>query len=82
MADEYGAQSVGVVLSGANHDGAAGLAAIREAGGSSFVQSKETSLFAQMPMHAAPSADFQLDPYALGRRLMALLSARQACASV
>jgi two-component system, chemotaxis family, CheB/CheR fusion protein len=78
LAGEYGARAVGVVLSGANSDGAAGLAAIRKAGGSTFVQSAETALFSWMPGSAAISADFQLDPVALGRRLMTLLASRDA----
>lgn len=73
LAREYGPNAIGVVLSGASEDGTAGLAAIREAGGSTFVQSAETALFAHMPQSAAPAADFQLDPGALGRRLMTLL---------
>ncbi len=60
-------------LAGANRDGTAGLAAIHDGGGTTFVQSPETALFAQMPASAAASADFQLDPYILGRHLMLLL---------
>ena len=70
LAQEYGKRSVGVVLSGANIDGTAGLAAIRSAGGRTFVQSTETALFANMPANAAVSADHQLDPGAIGRTLM------------
>jgi two-component system, chemotaxis family, CheB/CheR fusion protein len=77
LATAYGPRAVGVVLSGANDDGTVGLAAIRKAGGSTFVQSQGTALFAQMPMSASPSADFQLDPGALGRRLMTLLIGRE-----
>jgi two-component system, chemotaxis family, CheB/CheR fusion protein len=77
LAKEYGAQSIGVVLSGANRDGAAGLAVIRSAGGTTFVQSAETALFAYMPGSAARSADYQLDPGALGRTLMSLLIHRK-----
>jgi two-component system, chemotaxis family, CheB/CheR fusion protein len=77
LAKEYGARSVGVVLSGANSDGAAGLAAIRHAGGSTFVQSTETALFAYMPESAASFADHQLDPGAIGRTLMTVLTQRE-----
>jgi two-component system CheB/CheR fusion protein len=74
LAHAYGSHAVGVVLSGANNDGTAGLAAIRAAGGSTFVQSAETALFSQMPKSAAAVADYQLDPGELGRRLMSLLA--------
>ncbi|MDF3068539.1 MAG: histidine kinase [Polyangiaceae bacterium] len=74
LALEYGADSVGVVLSGANRNGTAGLAAIRAAGGSTFVQSAETARFALMPESASVSADHQLDPGAIGRALMTLLT--------
>jgi chemotaxis response regulator CheB len=77
LADEYGADSVGVLLSGANVDGSVGLAAIRKAGGSTFVQSMETALFATMPASAAVSADYQLGPGATGRTLMKLLLGRE-----
>jgi two-component system CheB/CheR fusion protein len=78
LAVEYQDESIGVVLSGANGDGAAGLATIRAAGGTTFVQSPESALFTEMPECASASADFQLDPVALGGRLMQLLSARHA----
>ncbi|HEY4015301.1 MAG TPA: chemotaxis protein CheB [Polyangiaceae bacterium] len=48
-----------VLLSGANADGAAGLAAVVRAGGLAWVQSPETALMPVMPragLHAAPPA--------------------------
>lgn len=77
LAQEYGAQSVGVLLSGANMDGAAGLAAIQRAGGSTFAQSTETALFPCMPESAALSADHRLDPGAIGRTLMTEILQRE-----
>jgi two-component system, chemotaxis family, protein-glutamate methylesterase/glutaminase len=55
----FGAAVLGVVLSGANDDGAAGLAAIRERGGGCWVQAPETAFATAMPraaIHAVPDA--------------------------
>jgi two-component system chemotaxis response regulator CheB len=48
-ADAYGSALIGVVLSGANHDGAAGLKAVAEAGGKVIVQSPKGAFAATMP---------------------------------
>ena len=48
-ADAYGASLVGVLLTGANEDGAQGLARIRAGGGTAVVQSPETARSAVMP---------------------------------
>lgn len=48
-ADAFGPELLGVLLSGANEDGARGLARIQEAGGKTVVQSVETSAARQMP---------------------------------
>lgn len=59
-ADAYGPALIGVVLSGANHDGAAGLKAIAEAGGMAIVQNPKRSFAATMPEAAkamCPSAE-------------------------
>jgi two-component system chemotaxis response regulator CheB len=45
-------RALGVLLSGANDDGTRGLAAIRAAGGASWVQAPETALAETMPAHA------------------------------
>ena len=55
--DVYGARVAGVVLTGANHDGAAGLAAIGRAGGVTIVQDPETALAKAMPTAALRSTD-------------------------
>lgn len=55
----FGASLLGVVLTGANSDGAAGLAAIRAAGGSCWVQAPDTAAAAAMPraaLNAVPDA--------------------------
>ncbi|MFW6093249.1 MAG: CheR family methyltransferase [Pseudomonadota bacterium] len=52
LAEAEGARSVGVVLSGAGHDGAAGLARIREAGGLTIAQDPDTASTTSMPQAA------------------------------
>jgi two-component system chemotaxis response regulator CheB len=51
-ADAYGPALVGVVLSGANSDGARGLRAILDAGGSAVVQHPDHAYSAPMPRAA------------------------------
>jgi two-component system chemotaxis response regulator CheB len=55
----FGPRLLGIVLSGANADGAAGLAAISRAGGLAWVQSPESALASRMPsaaLAAVPAA--------------------------
>jgi len=52
LAEDFGEDAVGIVLSGTAHDGTAGLKAIREAGGLTLVQSPETAEFPGMPNSA------------------------------
>jgi two-component system chemotaxis response regulator CheB len=51
-ADQYGEALVGVLLSGANDDGAAGLQAIGAAGGLMVVQDPASALVPAMPQAA------------------------------
>ena len=61
-AEAYGERVIGVILTGANEDGAAGLARIKEAGGVAIVQDPQTAERARMPEAAleATSADVVL----------------------
>lgn len=61
-ADVYQQQLMGVILTGSNHDGAAGLAAVRRAGGITVVQNPSSAMVPEMPMAALRSgpADFVL----------------------
>lgn len=56
-ADAYGAGVVGVVLTGANGDGARGLARIKAAGGVAVVQEPATARAPEMPRAAIEAAD-------------------------
>lgn len=58
-ADAYGARVAGVVLTGANSDGALGLAQIADRGGTAIVQDPETAERREMPdaaLSATPTA--------------------------
>ncbi|MBD2705034.1 chemotaxis protein CheB [Spirosoma sp. BT702] len=62
-ADVYGPSLVGILLSGANTDGTAGLNAIKNAGGVTVVQKPETAQVPFMPQQAIEGApiDWVLD---------------------
>jgi len=51
-ADAYGAGLVGVILTGANEDGAEGLAAVEAAGGAAVVEDPDLAFAATMPAAA------------------------------
>jgi two-component system chemotaxis response regulator CheB len=73
-ADTYGAAAIGVVLTGANEDGARGLADIVKRGGRALVQDPRTAEIPIMPVaavKAVPKAEV-LPLSALGPRLIEL----------
>ncbi|NCP13949.1 MAG: chemotaxis protein CheB [Sphingomonadales bacterium] len=58
-ADAFGARLAGIIMSGANHDGAIGLRAVYDAGGQAIVQAPATAEVACMPeaaLAACPAA--------------------------
>jgi two-component system chemotaxis response regulator CheB len=61
-ADAYGPGVVGIVLTGANDDGAEGLARIRERGGLAVVQDPETAERREMPDAAIAATDATVLP--------------------
>lgn len=56
-ADAYCRNLIGVILTGANADGAAGLAAVKKRGGLAIVQSPETAEIDTMPKAAIAAAE-------------------------
>lgn len=78
-ADAYGARAAGVVLTGANEDGAAGLARIARRGGPALVQDPAGAERSAMPaaaLAAVPTAEvLALDE--IGPRLAELVSSRE-----
>jgi two-component system chemotaxis response regulator CheB len=73
-ADAYGPATIGVILTGANEDGARGLADIAKHGGCALIQDPKTAEIKMMPeaaLKATPTAEvFSLDD--LARRLIEL----------
>ena len=71
MAEAYRDRAIGIVLTGANEDGAAGLAAIKRNGGVSIVQDPQTAERRTMP-DAAIAAPRGRRPPARGDRALPL----------
>ncbi|GFM34681.1 chemotaxis protein CheB [Desulfovibrio subterraneus] len=76
-AEAYGEGLIGVILTGANNDGAAGLAKIKQLGGLAIVQTPETAQADAMPRAAleATHADHLLDLKDIGKCINLLGSA-------
>jgi len=70
-AEAYGSSLIGVVLTGASADGAAGLRRIKESGGLAIVQDPKTAEFPIMPRAALESTevDYVLSIEEMGRFL-------------
>jgi two-component system, chemotaxis family, protein-glutamate methylesterase/glutaminase len=81
-AEAYGKALLGIILTGANHDGAAGLAAIRERGGLGWVQDPASALATAMPEAAIEraGADLILPLERLAEQLGLLVSGLARCA--
>jgi two-component system CheB/CheR fusion protein len=77
LAQECGSGAIGVILSGAGTDGAAGLEAVKAAGGVTFAQDPATARFASMPTAAIGSGcvDFILSPEAIAAEFALLREA-------
>ena len=56
-ADVYGSGLIGVIMTGANHDGALGLQRIKEYGGLALVEDPATAKFPEMPKSALACTD-------------------------
>ena len=70
-ADVYGKLLLGILLSGANDDGADGFADIRRAGGTLIVQDPQTAIVNTMPLSAINQglADYILDAHGIVERV-------------
>jgi two-component system chemotaxis response regulator CheB len=68
---------IGVVLTGANSDGAKGLALIKAKGGVTIVQNPATAEHDFMPRAALGWADYVLELEAIGEQLQALAQPKQ-----
>ena len=80
LARTWGANASGVLLTGMGTDGAAGLLAIRQAGGTTLVQDEESCVVFGMPRAAIElgAAQHVLAPAGLRRHLLALRRLRPA----
>jgi two-component system chemotaxis response regulator CheB len=72
VAEQFGLDSVGVVLTGMGADGAEGCRAIREAGGPTIAQDQATSVVYGMPRAAAGWADQVLPLESIAAELVRL----------
>jgi two-component system CheB/CheR fusion protein len=70
LANDQESRAIGVVLSGNDADGSAGLQAIRDAGGITFAQNAESAKFDVMPRAAAAAADLVLPPREIAQQLV------------
>jgi len=75
IAEQFGANGIGIILSGAGTDGVAGCVAIKSSGGMTLVQAPETAQFNGMPIAAidAGAAEYILPPEEMGALLIAKL---------
>lgn len=71
LAKERGSKAIGVILSGANSDGARGLEAVKAAGGITFAQCQESAQVESMPNTAIATGqvDFILTPQQIAQKL-------------
>jgi two-component system CheB/CheR fusion protein len=72
LAEECGSGAIGVILSGTGSDGAAGLEAVKAAGGVTFAQDRTSAKFATMPQAAVATGcvDFVLRPKRIAAELV------------
>lgn len=75
VAETYGAAAAGVLLTGMGTDGADGLKRIKDAGGTTFAQDKESSVVHGMPGEAIRlgAADYVLPPAAIAATLAEMI---------
>ena len=74
LAEKRGSNVIGVILSGSGSDGAKGIQAIKEAGGITFAEEKNSASFFGMPSSAIQTGcvDFILGPSDIAQGLIAV----------
>jgi two-component system CheB/CheR fusion protein len=72
VADQCGSRTIGIILSGTGSDGAAGVEAIKAAGGVTFAQEVSSAKFVDMPQaaEATDAVDFVLSPEDIAKELI------------
>jgi len=72
---QYGANTIGVLLTGMGEDGADAMVKIREAGGRTIAESEETTVVFGMPKEAIRrgGAEFVLPSYEIGEKIVELV---------
>ncbi len=78
LAEEFGPDAIGLVLSGTGKDGARGIKAISAAGGTTFAQAPETAKYDGMPKSAIETSCVHrvLPPERIAEELMRLASSQ------
>jgi len=74
IAEHFGEDSIGVILTGMGHDGTLGARAIKKMGGMVLVQDEETSVVYGMPKSASYVADEVLPLDKIPNKLIELVS--------
>lgn len=72
LAEVYGANATGVILSGTASDGTQGLKAIKDHGGISFAQDEASASYPDMPKNAVQTGvvDFVLSPEKIPKKIL------------